>query len=79
MKCPNCDFEIRGIVCEACGAETPHGSLYCYKCGAEIQLEEEGSFDLDSRILCSDETCTGVINEEGVCGVCGKPHEGKPS
>ena len=79
MKCPNCDFEIRGIVCEACGTETPHGSLYCYKCGAEIEIEEKGSFDLDSRILCSDETCTGVINEEGVCGVCGKPYEDKPS
>jgi len=73
MKCPKCDFQIPGIVCEACGEETPEESLYCYKCGAEIDVEQEGSFDLESRILCSDETCIGVINEKGFCGVCGKP------
>ena len=73
MKCPKCDFEIRGMVCEACGAETPQGSLYCCKCGAEVEVEAEGRFDLENRILCSDETCTGVINEDGVCGVCGEP------
>jgi hypothetical protein len=78
MKCPHCDVEIRGIICMACGEETPPGSLYCYKCGAEIELDEEASFDMDSRILCSDESCTGVINEEGVCGVCGKPYPGGP-
>lgn len=76
MKCPNCDFEIPGILCEDCGEETPHGSLYCYKCGAQVQVEEGGNFDLEDRVLCSDETCTGIINEKGVCGVCGKAHEG---
>lgn len=75
MKCPNCDFEIRGIACESCGEDSPPGSLFCYKCGAEIQVEEKGSFDLENRILCSDETCTGVIGENGICGVCGKPHQ----
>jgi len=75
MKCPKCEYEIGGIACEACGAETPEGSLFCYKCGAEIQEEEERAFDPDNRILCSDETCTGVINESGICGVCGKPYE----
>jgi hypothetical protein len=79
MKCPNCDFEISGVVCEACGEETPQGSLYCYKCGAEIEIEEGGTLDLENRILCSDETCTGVINEKGFCGVCGKPGEGQVS
>ena len=78
MKCSNCDFEIRGTICMGCGEETPPGSLYCYKCGAEIELEEEPSFDMDSRIPCSDESCTGVINEEGICGVCGKPFTGGP-
>ncbi len=73
MRCPECDFQIPGVVCDACGEETPEGSLYCYKCGAEMDVEEEASFDLENRILCSDETCTGVINEKGICGVCGKP------
>lgn len=79
MKCPNCDFEIAGIMCEACGEETPPGSLYCHKCGAEIESETVGGFDIENRILCSDESCTGVISEQGFCGVCGKPGEGKPA
>ena len=51
MKCPNCDFEIPGVLCEVCGEETPRGSLYCCKCGAEIEVEEGGSFDLKNRVL----------------------------
>ena len=28
------------------------------------------------RILCSDGNCTGIINERGVCNICGKPLRG---
>lgn len=77
MKCPNCDFEIRGITCDTCGMETPEGSLYCHKCGAEIEVEEPPA--LEDRVLCKDETCTGILNEAGVCGVCGKSFQGEPS
>jgi len=30
--------------------------------------------DFSRRILCSDGTCIGVIGENGVCKVCGKPY-----
>ena len=79
VRCPKCDFEIPGILCETCGEETPQGSLYCYRCGSSIESESEGAGDFENRILCSDDTCTGVINEKGVCGVCGKPYGGEPS
>ncbi len=79
MKCPNCGFEMAGIVCDSCGEETPQGSLYCCKCGAEVQSDDMGGSDFEDRILCGDETCTGIINEKGVCGVCGKPHKGENS
>jgi hypothetical protein len=36
--------------------------------------EEEGEADSSNRILCSDGNCIGVINERGVCNVCGKPY-----
>jgi len=42
------------------------------------QLKEENpkdGFDLSNRILCSDGTCIGVINEKGFCRVCGKPYK----
>ena len=32
--------------------------------------------DLSERISCSDGTCTGIINERGVCNICGKPLKG---
>lgn len=25
------------------------------------------------RVLCSDGNCIGIINERGVCNICGKP------
>jgi len=29
--------------------------------------------DFSERILCSDGNCIGIINERGVCNICGKP------
>ena len=33
-------------------------------------------YDISERISCSDGTCTGIINERGLCNVCGKPLNG---
>ena len=32
--------------------------------------------DWENRILCSDESCIGVIGPDGRCKECGKPYEG---
>jgi hypothetical protein len=32
--------------------------------------------DFSERVLCSDGTCTGIINEKGFCNICGKPLQG---
>jgi len=32
--------------------------------------------DWENRILCSDESCIGVIGPDGRCKECGKPHQG---
>jgi len=29
--------------------------------------------DFSDRIPCSDESCIGIINEKGICNICGKP------
>ena len=34
----------------------------------------EDTFDPSKRILCSDGTCIGVVNDKGFCKVCGKPY-----
>jgi hypothetical protein len=36
--------------------------------------KEEGGADFSERKLCSDGNCIGVINEQGVCNLCGKPY-----
>ena len=39
----------------------------------EEEEEEDSPPDLDSRILCSDGACIGVIGPNGKCKECGKP------
>jgi hypothetical protein len=33
--------------------------------------------DWENRVLCSDESCIGVIGADGRCKECGKPYEGE--
>jgi hypothetical protein len=77
IRCPKCDYQFSTSLCEACGAENLGESSYCCRCGMELATEET-SIDWESRKLCSDGTCIGVINEQGVCNICGKAYDGKP-
>lgn len=45
----------------------------------EPDEEDHGKFDIDweNRILCSDESCIGVVGPDGKCKECGKPFEKK--
>ncbi len=74
MKCPHCDKILPTIICEACGGETPEASVYCYICGSLIKRERI-EVDSGERIPCSDGSCVGTINEDGVCNICKKPYE----
>jgi hypothetical protein len=44
-------------------------------------MEKESGFDSgvawEDRVLCSDESCIGVIGPDGRCKECGRPYEGK--
>ena len=41
---------------------------------AEVEDEtDSGDPDWESRVLCSDESCIGVIGPDGRCKECGKP------
>ena len=31
-----------------------------------------GEHDVDARVLCIDDMCTGIIGTDGACGTCGK-------
>jgi len=80
MVCEKCGQILDAIKCQRCGETILCLGSFCYKCGGEIVTPDkqlpDGSEepDFSARVLCSDGTCIGVINEEGVCKVCGKPY-----
>jgi hypothetical protein len=80
MICEKCGQECSTVTCSACGESILRLGLFCYLCGARLASENmenqpvEEQDDLSSRVLCSDGACIGVINEKGVCKVCGKPY-----
>lgn len=41
-----------------------------------IEADAASNTDWDSRTLCSDESCIGVIGADGHCKECGKIYEG---
>ncbi|MCX7966055.1 MAG: hypothetical protein N2596_05475 [Syntrophorhabdaceae bacterium] len=76
MICEKCASEIEMITCKRCNKDLLPLGDYCYFCGGYLKEkndEEEEPVDLSTRILCSDGTCIGVV-ENGVCKLCGKPY-----
>jgi len=80
MVCDKCGQEMGSTKCQRCGETILRLGSFCYKCGAEIQPPAQEATigpeetDFSKRVLCSDGACIGVINEEGICKVCGKPY-----
>ncbi len=80
MLCEKCGLEINTITCQRCGKAVLRLGSFCYQCGGELNVfleepnQDSGETDFSQRVLCSDGTCIGVINEEGICKVCGKPY-----
>ena len=82
--CQNCGTEIPFMECGECQGKNPVDAVFCCYCGEKFNKETspveppeigEDPYDLENRILCSDESCIGVINEQGVCSECGRPYE----
>ncbi len=79
--CESCSKEISSASCPQCKEEILRLGPHCYLCGARLDTEtasepelSEKTDDFSNRVLCSDGSCIGVINEEGICKVCGKPY-----
>jgi hypothetical protein len=85
MKCPHCGEALPSALCPECGEETPEKSRYCCGCGRPVKAEDmkvvkemkSGEDSFSERVLCSDGNCIGIINEKGVCNICGKPFAGQ--
>ena len=42
---------------------------------AKTKSESDSDIDLENRVLCGDESCTGIIDSDGRCTECGKAFE----
>lgn len=81
MLCEKCGNELETTTCGHCGSVVMRLGPFCYSCGNALSQAGSASgeadtenIDFSSRILCSDGTCIGVIDEKGFCKVCGKPY-----
>ena len=83
MKCPHCKAELPSRECPECHERIPLEGRFCPHCGVEITRRDAAAesggdeIDFSKRILCSDGTCIGIINEDGLCSECGKPYTGE--
>lgn len=82
MICEKCGGETETITCGRCGGTIMKLGPFCYLCGQKHTEAETTTAvdtggpidDFSERVLCSDGACIGVIGENGVCKVCGKPY-----
>jgi hypothetical protein len=89
MRCEKCLLEIeKTTTCARCGTSVLELGPFCYLCGHDLRRSASETedmahraagnvadeIDFSTRLLCSDGACIGVINEHGVCKICGKPY-----
>ncbi|MBP1749755.1 MAG: hypothetical protein H6Q52_2294 [Deltaproteobacteria bacterium] len=79
--CETCSKEVGSVACPQCKEEVLRLGPHCYLCGAQLAIDEVcgpeppgEDDDFSNRVLCSDGTCIGVIDEKGICKICGKPY-----
>ena len=83
LTCETCGQILTSLECKKCQGHNLPDAQYCCYCRASLTEEapqkkpdkksKGDTYDLDNRVLCSDESCIGIINERGVCTDCGQP------
>jgi hypothetical protein len=68
-KCRECGKPYDGKLPEGKAVESVHEIIPEEKVSTEAQSGD----DWDTRVLCGDESCIGVIGTDGKCKECGKP------
>lgn len=77
--CEACGHETKSRTCEECQGRNPGDARFCCYCGRGLPERpaptvSDDPYDLKNRVLCSDDTCIGIINKQGVCTECGRPY-----
>lgn len=68
-KCRECGKAYEGTLSERQDDEKIHLEFSEKQESADSPSDD----DWDNRVLCSDESCIGVIGPDGKCKECGKP------
>lgn len=68
-KCKECGKAYEGILPERQDAE----NVQAESLKKQESVDYPSDDDWDNRVLCSDESCIGVIGPDGKCKECGKP------
>ena len=71
-KCKECGRVYEGEISAGHGKESVQAVMTQERksiSSGEADLDE----DWDTRVLCSDESCIGIIGADGKCKECGKP------
>jgi hypothetical protein len=68
-KCKECGKSYDGKLPEGKAAEIVHEIIPEEKVTADAQPDD----DWDTRVLCPDGSCIGIIGQDGKCKECGKP------
>ncbi|MDR2200179.1 MAG: zinc ribbon domain-containing protein [Deltaproteobacteria bacterium] len=71
LNCEECGAEIPSDTCPACKEEAPLWAKFCPHCGKKLSRERSVR-EVRKRVLCSDESCIGIIGPNGVCTECGR-------
>jgi len=69
-KCKECGKEFEGEFTSGRNEKTVKTQKSNEHKEASVASETD---DWDNRVLCSDESCIGVIGSDGKCKECGKP------
>jgi hypothetical protein len=71
-KCKECGKPYEGVL-PAANCASSETVVVTDEHKTPIQTNSASDDDWATRVLCSDESCIGVIGPEGLCKECGKP------
>lgn len=83
LTCEACGHQMELTTCPFCQDFNLPAAKFCGSCGQKLSsaavdptqaTNTVDPYDVDNRVLCSDESCIGIINERGVCTECGRPY-----
>jgi hypothetical protein len=80
-RCKECGKPYRGSSAPEMQTAQPESSAgndadRSEKPAEQAEAEQAEEDDWENRILCSDESCIGIIGPDGRCKECGKPYQG---